>query len=185
MQLFPLWKGALHTLRGGAVWSARRAHNPKVGGSNPPPATKNRSPDLIKQAGLFIAGEFSGSKNFTPRPEISPHWKGPGSRRKTSFRAPFICPVDNLAGEFGGNLLEMSRGSRSYAVPAGGIAIPTRVAATWSLKDRKRPHSPRCPGDCQPHAEGAETSCESHVSSAVPGMRVTRNGIGRPSWAPG
>ena len=26
--------------RGGAVWSARLAHNQEVGGSNPPPATK-------------------------------------------------------------------------------------------------------------------------------------------------
>ena len=38
---FPTAESAKHTLRGGAVWSARRAHNPKVGGSNPPPATMN------------------------------------------------------------------------------------------------------------------------------------------------
>jgi hypothetical protein len=29
-----------YLLRGGAVWSARRAHNPEVVGSNPAPATK-------------------------------------------------------------------------------------------------------------------------------------------------
>ena len=32
-----------HTARGGAGWSARRAHNPKVVGSNPTPATTERS----------------------------------------------------------------------------------------------------------------------------------------------
>ncbi len=38
-------------LRGGAV-VARRAHNPKVIGSNPVPATKNKS--LVRSAGLFL-----------------------------------------------------------------------------------------------------------------------------------
>ena len=37
---FHIMESAKHTLRGGAVWSARRAHNPKVAGSNPAPATQ-------------------------------------------------------------------------------------------------------------------------------------------------
>ena len=37
---FPRRKAICKALRGGAVWSARRAHNPKVVGSNPAPATK-------------------------------------------------------------------------------------------------------------------------------------------------
>ena len=46
-----------------AGWSslvARRAHNPEVGGSNPPPATKHsrRSVDQFKAAGLFSSGQF-------------------------------------------------------------------------------------------------------------------------------
>ena len=40
--------------RGGAV-VARRAHNPKVRGSNPLPATKNQS-GLPRQAALQFAG---------------------------------------------------------------------------------------------------------------------------------
>ena len=40
--------------RGGAVWSARRAHNPKVVGSNPTPATK--SPQVIDLGALGVCG---------------------------------------------------------------------------------------------------------------------------------
>ena len=58
MQLFPLRKGALHTLRGGAVWSARRAHNPKVGGSNPPPATKISTGKNGKCSRLFFISDL-------------------------------------------------------------------------------------------------------------------------------
>ena len=36
----------LNTSRGGAVWSARVAHNHKVAGSNPAPATKVKTPTL-------------------------------------------------------------------------------------------------------------------------------------------
>ena len=74
-----------------AGWSslvARRAHNPKVVGSNPAPATKIKSLTCENGQGFFIAGEF------------------------------------------GGNVLGMSRGLRCYAAPAGGIGNPTRVAAT-------------------------------------------------------
>ena len=58
MQLFALRKGALHTLRGGAVWSARRAHNPKVGGSNPPPATKISTGKNGKCSRLFFISDL-------------------------------------------------------------------------------------------------------------------------------
>ena len=43
-----------------AGWSslvARRAHNPEVGGSNPPPATKNTVPYLRRQVGDFLMGK--------------------------------------------------------------------------------------------------------------------------------
>ena len=58
---------AHNILRGGAVWSARRAHNPKVIGSNPVPATKHsagqndKSSDLLF---LFSALEFAPGKNL-------------------------------------------------------------------------------------------------------------------------
>src|SRR5690606_35703938 len=46
-----------------AGWSslvARRAHNPKVGGSNPPPATKD--PSEITRTGLSRSGECGGRR---------------------------------------------------------------------------------------------------------------------------
>ena len=55
---FPVAKSAKHTLRGGAVWSARRAHNPKVGGSNPPPATTNLQVGSRKASDLFLCLGF-------------------------------------------------------------------------------------------------------------------------------
>ena len=49
-------------MRGGAVWSARRAHNPKVGGSNPPPATKKHQVSRLQVADLFSFLKQSGWK---------------------------------------------------------------------------------------------------------------------------
>lgn len=45
---------ALNILRGGAVWSARRAHNPKVIGSNPVPATKHSAGQNDRSSGLLF-----------------------------------------------------------------------------------------------------------------------------------
>ena len=55
---FPTAESAKHTLRGGAVWSARRAHNPKVGGSNPPPATKISTGQNGKCSRLFFISDL-------------------------------------------------------------------------------------------------------------------------------
>ena len=54
-----------------AGWSslvARRAHNPKVVGSNPAPATKIKSLTCENGQGFFIAGEFSDRKSLPLRP---------------------------------------------------------------------------------------------------------------------
>ena len=55
---FRITESAKHTLRGGAVWSARRAHNPKVGGSNPPPATKISTGKNGKCSRLFFISDL-------------------------------------------------------------------------------------------------------------------------------
>ena len=119
MQLFPLRKGALHTLRGGAVWSARRAHNPKVGGSNPPPATKIKSLTCKNGQGFLLRGNFPVEKVY-PTACFFTLWKGSGSRPNRGSWAPFIFPRDNRAGEFGGNFLEMSRDYGGITALAGG-----------------------------------------------------------------
>ena len=57
-----------------AGWSslvARRAHNPKVVGSNPAPATKFKSLTCENGQGFFIAGEFSSLKSLPPRPFLT------------------------------------------------------------------------------------------------------------------
>ena len=63
---FRITESAKHTLRGGAVWSARRAHNPKVGGSNPPPATMNYQVIDISRW-PFSLSESSASGGGPPR----------------------------------------------------------------------------------------------------------------------
>ena len=77
-----------------AGWSslvARRAHNPKVVGSNPAPATKIKSLTCENGQGFFIAGEFFGPKKFTPQPVFKPSERGleavgkPVSRPLLSF----------------------------------------------------------------------------------------------------
>ena len=76
----------------GAGWSrlaARRAHNPKVGGSNPPPATKHgRRPGTC--AGLFIS--VPGSRPIEgpmPRPPRSVACSGPlGARARHDAPIP-------------------------------------------------------------------------------------------------
>ena len=50
-----------------AGWSslvARRAHNPKVVGSNPAPATKIKSLTCENGQGFFVAGEFFARKSL-------------------------------------------------------------------------------------------------------------------------
>ena len=57
-----------------------RAHNPKVVGSNPAPATKSYKPRPGKQAGLFTArGNFQVWNVYTATC-LSALWKGPVSR---------------------------------------------------------------------------------------------------------
>ena len=58
---FRITESTKHILRGGAVWSARRAHNPKVGGSNPPPATMKLQVGSIKASDLFLCLGVSAS----------------------------------------------------------------------------------------------------------------------------
>ena len=60
--------------RGGAAWSARPAHTRKVGGSNPPPATKSTSStqgsgdESVARTTLDQPGE--GSPPFPPRASV-------------------------------------------------------------------------------------------------------------------
>ena len=67
----PCSRASVHTSRGGAV-AARRAHNPKVGGSNPSPATKNRYTHraLGNAGGLW----FSAPKTPAARKEPAMTW---------------------------------------------------------------------------------------------------------------
>ena len=65
-----------------------------------------------------MRGNFSVEKVY-PAASFSVIWKGSGNRREVGFRAPFIFLADNRAGEFGGNVLGMSRGFRGIAAPAG------------------------------------------------------------------
>ena len=54
-------------MRGGAVWSARRAHNPKVGGSNPPPATKELEVGSVKLPTFFVLlGQIERKPRIAP-----------------------------------------------------------------------------------------------------------------------
>ena len=89
---------SLSTARGGAVRSARRAHNPEVAGSNPAPATTKRpfgafshfvgamgcdggttvrSTHVTRSCSLSAAGDVDGvprrgARNARPRPLASP-----------------------------------------------------------------------------------------------------------------
>ncbi len=103
-----------------AGWSslvARRAHNPKVAGSNPAPATINSNPDLRKQARVFAlkavdsrrcnsAGNSiaekrdSVTRQLNPAPSIMHTKTIPGSSRQRFPRKPragtvFVCAFCN------------------------------------------------------------------------------------------
>ena len=81
---------ALHS----AGWSslvARRAHNPKVVGSNPAPATKIKSLTCENGQGFFIAGEFFGPKSL-PRGPFSGPLEGVREPSESRFPGPFYLP---------------------------------------------------------------------------------------------
>ena len=74
-----------------AGWSslvARRAHNPKVVGSNPAPATKIKSLTCENGQGFFIAGEFFGPKSL-PRGLFSGPLEGVWEPSENRFPGPF------------------------------------------------------------------------------------------------
>ena len=76
--------------RGGAVWSARRAHNPKVAGSNPAPAT-GLGPGPGK-------GGPAGAKTARPAPSGSMNLPLPGQARARKARRPECSPAQRSGG---------------------------------------------------------------------------------------
>jgi hypothetical protein len=75
------------TSRGGAVWSARVAHNHKVVGSNPTPATKK---NVSASAGTFFLRfgiEFAPSTAPCKRRKVV--WSRSAERKLVLARVPF------------------------------------------------------------------------------------------------
>ena len=96
-----LYRGWCYSARTAAGWSslvARRAHNPKVVGSNPTPATKK----VLVRRGLGRRGPFSFSGLL---PDLLPDqtaWKRPGPKRPGPIRDKYGCPATSLgAGRHG------------------------------------------------------------------------------------
>ena len=78
------------------------AHNPKVVGSNPAPATKSSSPDLRKQVRDFLLrGNFSVEKVY-PATRFRAFREGPGSRPRRGSRAPLSISEIIARGNSGG-----------------------------------------------------------------------------------
>ena len=66
---------------------------------------------------------------FTPETLPGPHFQPSDKGQKHDQNTHIIYFEDSLAGEFGGNVLGMSRGKRRFALQAKRDGIPTRVAA--------------------------------------------------------
>ena len=80
-----------------AGWSslvARRAHNPEVGGSNPPPATKRYGPDLVKQVRAFV---YVGNADTLPTEILARSQKS--ARKAADVRKQLSTSLRSAAAE--------------------------------------------------------------------------------------
>ena len=156
----PLAAGSVISLTAG--WSslvARRAHNPKVVGSNPTPATNERPgqrPFLAQQegplamsmyqgcttpVGQFARGWSASVRALSPvavRPSVGGH--GSGCQRSSGPAAELLLDIDGLGGASGrdGSVRAPAGGGAPRSVPEDRAAGPLRPGRGGGL-DRGQP----------------------------------------------
>ena len=121
----------------GAGWSslvARRAHNPKVVGSNPAPATRY-SKKATQSSGLFVCAPFKDSSPARPwslRPDLT--------RGKSSFTASTLIRETHL----GYDRQPHGQGdAQRWSIASATARIG---AAGWSSLVARRAHNPKVVG---------------------------------------
>ena len=143
-----------------AGWSslvARRAHNPKVVGSNPAPATKNKRMTCGNAGHFYLRGEFSGRKMFTPQPLFGVRKRGLGSPIRRVSDAPLSILGIISRGNSGG-MFSRLRGKKGEWRRQGGIAETQPASRRNGLRRAEKHRFPRAVTPPERRREGAGLS---------------------------